>query len=169
MKKIIIILTIISFIFICSSKDEIIIPKDSIRFRIIANSDSLNDQNTKLKIKEELITNIMPEITNINNLNESRSAIKSSIPNIENILNKYNVNYNINFGNNYFPAKEYNGLQYPAGNYESLVITLGNGLGKNWWCVLYPPLCLIENKPTNDKIEYKYLIKEVLAKHSRNY
>jgi len=167
MKKIIIILAIISLGFIISNKDSITIPKNSIRFRIIANSDSLNDQNEKLKIKEDLINTIIPEITSANNIQESRNIIQNVIPKINNKLTKYNIKYNINFGQNYFPNKELNGISYASGNYESLVITLGEGLGKNWWCVLYPPLCLVENNNTNN-IEYKSLIKEIITKHSLN-
>ena len=167
MKKIIILLSIISFVFIISNHDEIVIPKSSIRFRIIANSDSLKDQNEKIKIKEDLIKNIIPEITSSNNIQESRIAIENSIPKINNSLKKYNIKYNIDFGQNYFPSKDLNGISYPSGNYESLVIILGDGIGKNWWCVLYPPLCLVENNNSNN-IQYKSLIKEIITKHSIN-
>lgn len=169
MKKIIIVLALVSFLFIVSNKDEIVIPTSSIRFRIIANSDSLIDQNTKLKIKEELISSVIPEITSAKTINESRNKIKETLPKINNILNKYNIKYNINYGNNYFPTKSYEGIKYPSGNYESVVVTLGEGLGKNWWCVLYPPLCLVENQSTSNNIEYKSLIKDILTKSSRNY
>ena len=168
MKKIIIILSIMSFIFIISNHDQIVIPKSAIRFRIIANSDSLKDQNEKLKIKEELIKTIIPNITTANNIKESRTAIEQAIPQIDNKLKTYNIKYNIDFGQNYFPSKDLNGISYPSGNYESLVITLGDGIGKNWWCVLYPPLCLIENKTNSSNIEYKSLIKEIISKHSVN-
>ena len=157
-----------SFIFIISNHDQIVIPKSAIRFRIIANSDSLKDQNEKLKIKEELIKTIIPNITTANNIKESRTAIEQAIPQIDNKLKTYNIKYNIDFGQNYFPSKDLNGISYPSGNYESLVITLGDGIGKNWWCVLYPPLCLIENKTNSSNIEYKSLIKEIISKHSVN-
>ena len=167
MKKNIILLSIISFIFIISNHDEIVIPKSSIRFRIIANSDSLKDQNEKLMIKEDLVKNIIPEIIASNSIQESRIAIENSIPKINNSLKKYNIKYNIDFGQNYFPSKDLNGISYPSGNYESLVIILGDGIGKNWWCVLYPPLCLVENNNSNN-IQYKSLIKEIITKHSIN-
>ena len=68
--------------------------------------------------------------------------------------NKYNMEYTVDFGYNYFPEKKYRGLKYEEGYYESLVITIGEGKGDNWWCVLFPNLCLVdlENK-TN--VEYK--------------
>lgn len=140
-------------------------PKESIRFRIIANSNNINDQLTKQQIKKELITNYIPNILNSTNIEESRKNIKEELKNIDNYLKNNNIEYSINFGNNYFPKKELNGITYDQGNYESLVITLGKGLGDNWWCVLYPPLCLIEKNNTND-INFKSYIKERIDKYN---
>ena len=65
------------------------------------------------------------------------------------------------------PEKEYEGVTIPSGNYESLVITLGSGLGDNWWCVMFPPLCLLEAKDNNtENIEYKFLVQEILEKYT---
>ena len=103
MKKIIIILSILSIIYITNNKDNIVIPKDSIRFRIIANSNTIQDQALKLNIKEDLINTIIPRI-NANNINESRKKIKENIPLIEDKLKTYDIPYKINYGNNYFPT-----------------------------------------------------------------
>ena len=75
------------------------------------------------------------------------------------IVSLYTNDYNIKYGLNYFPEKKYKNVIYPEGNYESLVITLGEGVGENWWCVLYPPLCLIDEE--NDNIEYDLYIKKI--------
>lgn len=155
MKKIIIILSIISFIYIFKNKDEVIIPSDSIRFRIIANSNSIEDQNIKNTIKDDLINNVFQNIINIEN----------SIDLVDNTLKKYDVNYSISFGNNYFPKKTYKGITYPSGNYKSLVITLESGMGNNFWCVMYPPLCLIDNMKDTSDITYKFLIMDTLKKY----
>ena len=160
MKKIIIMLFVISSIYIFNNKNEIIIPNDAIRFRIIANSNSLEDQNIKKIIKEDLINNFMSKI-------KTREDISNNIGMIDNILKSYNINYDINYGINYFPEKEYNGVKYPKGNYESLVITLEDGLGDNYWCVMYPPLCLIENNESN-KVEYKLMYKQILDSYKNN-
>ena len=163
MKKIIIILSIISLIYITNNKEEVLIPNESIRFRIIANSNNLQDQALKMNIKDKLIKRIIPFIEESKTINESRNNINKSIPLIKEELDSYEIPYNISFGNNYFPTKEYKGIEYPKGNYESLVITLGNGLGDNYWCVLYPPLCLVEEN--NNNIEYKSLVKEIINKY----
>ena len=157
MKKIIIILFVFSLIYIFSNKDNIIIPSDAVRFRIIANSNSLEDQAIKKEIKNDLINNIFPNI-------KSKDNIKENMDNINNIIKSYDVNYSINYGMNYFPEKEYNGIKYPKGNYESLVITLEDGLGDNYWCVMYPPLCLIKEDNTSE-VEYKLLAKEIIKKY----
>ena len=162
MKKIIVFLFVLTIIYISKSEEEIIIPTNSIRYRIIANSDSTKDQMLKMNIKEKLDEEILPILSDSNSIEDSRLVIKDNLDNIKNIVSKYTDDFDVNYGKNYFPKKTYKGINYDAGNYESLVITLGSGLGKNWWCVLYPPLCLID-KNTND-VEYTTLVKEILKK-----
>ena len=84
---------------------------------------------------------------------------------IKNLLNEenYKENFKISFGQNYFPKKEYKGIEYNEGYYESLVVKLGRGNGHNGWCILFPPLCLIEaNESDTNNIEYKSIIKEII-------
>lgn len=162
MKKIIVFLFVLTIIYISKSEEEIIIPTNSIRYRIIANSDSTKDQMLKMNIKEKLDEEILPILSDSNSIEDSRLLIKDNLDNIKNIVSKYTDDFDVNYGKNYFPEKTYKGISYDAGNYESLVITLGSGLGKNWWCVLYPPLCLIDEN-TND-VEYTTLVKEILNK-----
>lgn len=167
MKKIIIVLFILTIAFLLNKDDKnVIIPDNAIRFRIIANSNNINDQAEKIKIKNELEPVINNILTNSNNIEESRQNIKNNLSNINNIIEKYNSNYKVNYGINYFPKKEYKGVTYSSGNYESLVVTLGDGQGDNWWCVLFPPLCLIEaSKEDYDDITYSSYIKELIEKY----
>ena len=169
MKKILIILSIIIVILSLNKTEKITIPKESIRFRVIANSNSEHDQNTK----NELVKNLYQEIETINtyskDIKTSREIINNNIHNFEKVVKNtiqneiYKDNYDINYGENYFPEKEYKGVSYEEGNYESLVITLGDGLGDNFWCVLFPPLCLLEAEETDtNKIEYTSFIKEII-------
>ena len=162
MKKIIVLLFVLTIIYISKSEEEIIIPTNSIRYRIIANSDSTKDQMLKMNIKEKLDEEILPILSDSNSIEDSRLLIKDNLDNIKNIVSKYTDDFDVNYGKNYFPEKTYKGINYDAGNYESLVITLGSGLGKNWWCDIYPPLCLIDEN-TND-VEYTTLVKEILKK-----
>lgn len=166
MKKIIFIILIVIFIILnISQPKEIIIPQDSIRFRIIANSNSQIDQDIKKNIKKDLEKNFFTKLNNAKSLSETRQLITDNQSELENLLNKYNLNYHISFGQNYFPKKEYKGVTYEAGNYESLVISLGEAQGANWWCVMYPPLCMLESNSNNyEEIEYKLYIEEVLER-----
>lgn len=174
MKKIIILLSIISIIFIMTNKESeyVIIPKDSIRFRIIPNSNTVNDLYMKELVKEE-ITSVINEIETSKNITETREKIMSSYPKIKYKIselfkeNNYNETFEINYGTNYFPEKIYNGVKYPEGNYESVVIKIGVASGDNYWCVLFPPLCMMEAKET-DKVEYKFFIEEIINKYIKN-
>lgn len=168
MKKILIILTLIVSILVINKEDKLIIPEESIRFRVIANSNSTEDQ----LLKKEILKNLSEEIDNIqtnDSIVETREYIKENIPKIEEIVNntiKENnstKDFHINYGKNYFPEKVYNNVIYKEGNYESLVITLGEGSGKNFWCVLFPPLCLVNEQ--DDNIEYKSIVKEIIKKY----
>ena len=177
MKKILFIMCILIFMsFLTNVKqvnsEEIIIPKEAIRIRVLANSNKEIDQKIKMKLSIELqkeITNLLQDTTNIE---EARLIIKSNM----NFLNEktkeflkkenYNTEFTITFGNAFFPEKKYNDVIYEQGYYESLLVTLGSGKGNNWWCVLFPPLCLMEaNETETDKVEYKFFVQELLEKY----
>lgn len=166
MKKILYILSIIFLLIIfINMKNNQTIQDESIRFRIIANSNSLEDQNLKKLIKRELEISIFPLLQNSQSIYETRNIIHQNKNLIDEILSKYNIDYDINYGINFFPEKEYDDYVYQEGNYESLVIKLGEAKGNNWWCVMYPPLCLIDQNSNNkEDIEYKLYIKEILQK-----
>ena len=164
MKKVIVVLFLVSLAFIFSNHDEeIIIPNNAIRFRVIANSDSVEDQMKKMEIKSAVENKVYALINGENNAIEVRNIIEDNMDTIKDIVEEYNVPYNINYGNNYFPSKTYKGIMYPAGNYESLVITLGDGVGANFWCVLFPPLCLIDNSREDiSDVDYQLYVKKLL-------
>ncbi len=168
MKKILyIILIIIVLSFYLTNQNNPIIPSNSIRFRIIANSNSNIDQTTKKQIKKDLETSFFPLLDKSKSLTETRNIIKNNEYIIKNTLDSYNIPYTINYGTNYFPKKTYKGINYDEGQYESLVISLGEAKGNNWWCVMYPPLCLLDmNDEEEDynEVEYKFYIQEIISK-----
>ena len=167
MKKIIIFLFVITIISSYFNNDKVIIPNESIRFRIIASSNDLKDQEQKNNVKLAIEPILEDVLSSSNDINISRININKSIPLMEKQINSITNNYSINYGNNYFPKKVYQNVEYPEGNYESLVITLGDGLGDNWWCVLFPPLCLLEAQEENIKdINYTFYIKEIIDKYN---
>lgn len=167
MKKILILLALISIILLYTNKTEeyVIVPNESIRFRIIPNSNTAEDLYMKEEVKEgisDIITSLSKE-----NINETRTNIVNNLPllrnKVQNVFdeNNYNQTFNINYGINYFPEKTYKGVKYQSGNYESMVVSIGNASGDNYWCVLFPPLCMMEAKES-EKVEYKFFIKEII-------
>ena len=166
MKKIIIILAVLITILVINKEEKVIIPKDSIRFRVIASSNSLEDQELKRKIITNLKDNIK-KTEDFNNISDTRKYIQEELPEFNKIVDKTIKDNNskqvfhINYGKNYFPRKVYKDVVYEEGDYESLVITLGEGAGNNFWCVLFPPLCLIDDQDT----EYKSFVKEIVDKY----
>ena len=164
LKKVIVVLFLVSLAFLFSNhEEEIIIPNKAIRFRVIANSDSVEDQMKKMEIKSAVEKEVYTLINGEGNISQVRNIIEDNMDTIKDIVEEYNVPYNINYGNNYFPSKTYKGIMYPAGNYESLVITLGNGVGANFWCVLFPPLCLIDNSREDiSDVDYQLYVKKLL-------
>lgn len=174
MKKIIIVMLIATGIMIYGNKSsELIIPKEAIRFRVIANSDEKVDQDIKLLVRDELQTKITSDLESSDGLATSRKILSSNIDNYKQVVattlenNNIQEPFSINYGLNYFPEKTYKGVKYQEGNYESLVVTLGSGEGKNWWCVLFPPLCLLEAEEEEEveEVEYKFFVQELIDKY----
>ena len=166
MKKIIPILFIFFLIYGLNNKEEIIIPDYAIRFRVIANSNSMKDQELKLKVKSVLEDDLNKLMVSAKNSEEAKNLISDNLSNIRKKVNELAPTNKVSFGKNYFPSKTYHGINYDEGMYDSLVVTLGNGDGNNWWCVMFPPLCLIEGKNNNtDEVEYRLLIKDIIDKY----
>jgi len=171
MKNIILtIIAIISFYMLVGHVSSLVIPEDALRIRVIANSNSEYDQMIKNEVKENIQVKLYDLLKNTKGVEDARVVINSNLDYIDSEVNKtlklnnYNLGYTINYGMNFFPKKEYKGTVYEEGYYESLVVTLGSGEGDNWWCVLFPPLCLIEAEESDD-IEYTSYVKELIEKY----
>lgn len=156
MKKIVLIIFVIVTVLSINKNYK---EQNMIRFRIIASSNQEEDQELKRKILKSIKKDLLS--SSATTIEEEREYLKNKIPTFEEKIKKElpNNNYSIHYGLNYFPQKQYNGKTYKEGEYESLVITLGSGEGNNFWCILFPPLCMIDD----EEIEYKSLIKEVLS------
>ena len=120
-----------------------------LRMHVIANSDSREDQELKLKVRDAVL-NEGREI--FNGSITSKDAEEKIIPNIKrlenvakDVINKNGYNYDVNIvvRNEYFKTRTYNNqITLPAGNYMAVKVIIGEGKGKNWWCVMFPPMCL---------------------------
>ena len=155
-----------------NSEEQVIIPNDAIRIRVIANSNSLDDQQEKLVVRKNLQIFLSDLLKDAKTKEETEETIKSNISNInQNITDTLNsleskTKYETNYGLNYFPEKEFKGITYESGYYDSLVVTLGKGKGNNWWCVLFPPLCLLPTEEENiTDVEYGFFVNEVISNY----
>lgn len=126
------------------------IPEQAIRLRIIANSDSVVDQTVKHKVRDAILAEVESWERQPETIEEARKVMKEHLPFFQQLaektLQKHGLDYDVNvdFGKVSFPTKLYGDHLYPAGKYEALRITLGQGEGENWWCVLFPPLCFVD-------------------------
>lgn len=132
---------------------EVMIPQDSIRLRILANSDGTQDQLIKRQIRDKIVEQMnqwVLELEDPQSLEQARAIIRKHLPELNALvgaeLERRNISYafNVELGVVPFPTKMYGGTVYPAGEYEAVRVTLGAGKGQNWWCVLFPPLCFID-------------------------
>lgn len=169
MKKILLVGLVISVYVLISAGIEKtnIIPKEAIRIRILANSNSDEDQKIKSEVKESVEPYLYDLLKNTYSMSEARTIINNNMENIHEVIDNSLLDrqkYSVNFGKNYFPEKVYKGVTYEEGYYDSLLIKLGDGLGDNWWCVLFPPLCLLEGEESDD-VEYSTYVGELLKNY----
>ena len=130
-----------------------------IRFHVIANSDSPQDQALKLKVRDEVIEKMNPKFEKSSSIEETRKIISDNLNLMKDIaqneVKRLNSDYDVNveFGMDNFPTKSYGNFTLPAGEYQTAKIVIGEGKGQNWWCVMFPPLCFIDitNGLTNDR------------------
>ena len=118
-----------------------------IRLHILANSDSKSDQRIKLKVRDAILNEV--SLKDKDFLQKSETVANS-------VLSNYNYKAIAKYGEFYFPTKKYKNVTLPCGKYNSVRIVLGEGEGQNWWCVLYPPMCLSEGEVVlSDKAQKK--------------
>lgn len=127
------------------------IPDEAIRLRILANSDSDADQRVKLAVRDNVNAYVSELVQHIDHIEKAREVVASHVPEISRIVertlteNSLEQSFEVAYRTNVtFPLKVYGPYLYPAGEYEAVLITLGEGAGANWWCVLFPPLCFLD-------------------------
>ncbi|SES19362.1 stage II sporulation protein R [Salipaludibacillus aurantiacus] len=136
------------------------IPEESIRLRIKSNSNSPADQQLKLNIRNEVNRHVSTWTSDFEDLKQARAEIENRMPElqtvIQNELDKMNVStpFNVSLKEGVdFPTKQYGKRIYPAGEYEAVFVEIGDGLGDNWWCVLFPPLCFVDMGDSKESAE----------------
>lgn len=169
MKKIICVLVLVLFLstfFIYGAQ----VQGDYVRIHVRANSNEEFDQQLKMEVKEEVVNYLASKLENVKSIDESRQIIQDSILDIEKVANEHlksrnsMQNASVNFDNEYFPTRLYGDTLVASGNYDAVIIDIGEGDGDNWWCVVYPPLCFVGGKQTDSqKIIYKSKLVEMFG------
>lgn len=150
------------------------IAKNIIRFHVRANSDSEYDQQLKLKVKDAIVNFMQPLLANSSSIDESRQILQENLDAIitkaKEVLQQEGADNEVTayFETSYFPMKSYGDMTFPPGEYEAFRIDIGEASGKNWWCVLYPPLCFVEATHGVLPEESKNTLKNVLTEEEYN-
>ena len=121
------------------------------RLHVIANSDSCEDQNLKFIVRDKILDYMNSLVdTNISSKDEVIKIVSENLENFNTIAqntiyeNGYNYDVSVEIGNFAFPTKSYGDISLPAGYYDALRVSIGEAKGKNWWCVMFPPLCFVD-------------------------
>lgn len=142
------------------------IAREIIRFHVIANSDSDEDQALKLLVKNTLVEKLSPYLSNTDTIEEARTVLQDKLTYIkemaENTIraNGFDYTVSVSLEEVFFPLRRYGDYTFPPGTYEALRVKIGEASGKNWWCVMFPPLCFVDetysiiDAKTNEKLEY---------------
>lgn len=161
-----------------------------IRLHVIANSDTLEDQALKYKIRDKLVEKVAADFSKAATIDEARALVLNNREQILTLAREevkaWGKEYPVTvaYGDFYFPTKSYGSVTLPAGQYEALKVVIGQGKGQNWWCVLFPPLCFVDitsnlaqqgsakavmleennHNEAKPKIEYRFKILEIIHK-----
>lgn len=121
-----------------------------LRFHVIANSDSEEDQTLKLEIKDAVVDYMKEILADAKSVEDTRAIVTAHTEEIKKIAQAhaaakgFNYPVDVFIERRYFPVKSYGGYTFPAGEYEAICVELGEHSGKNWWCVMYPSLCFVD-------------------------
>ena len=146
------------------------VAEEIIRFHVIANSDSTQDQALKLTVKNTLVKSLSPFLQDSDTIDEARGILSDKLSYIQEVAedtilqNGYHYSVAVSLENCYFPLKVYGDYTFPPGTYEALRVQIGEAEGKNWWCVMFPPLCFVDETysilNTDSQTKLKHLLTE---------
>lgn len=128
--------------------DRQMLNEELIRFHVVANSDKAEDQQVKLQVRDAVLDALQKDLQNITDMDTAKAYLQENLPQIQKIANEtltaagFEPDAIVSLCKEAFTTRQYDTFSLPAGVYESLRITIGDGEGKNWWCVAFPSLCL---------------------------
>ena len=152
-----IIAIVLIFVFtpLTGSSSEI----EYLRIHIRANSNSVEDQTVKYRVKEEVVDALIPLLSEIDSFKQAKTTIEQNYSLIENVANNvlkqegFTYKSNAKIENEYFPTRSYENITLEEGYYDALILELGSGEGENWWCIVFPAFCFTKSQKS-DNIVY---------------
>lgn len=144
------------------------------RLHVIANSNSVEDQELKYKVRDSLLEYMNSLCSNVSSKQEAISIAKNNIKDFEDIAQKvvlengYDYPISVEIGQYDFPTKEYGDVSLPAGMYDALRVKIGSATGRNWWCVMFPPLCFVDVSSGVVPDSSKELLQENMSEEEYN-
>ena len=153
----------------CSNEKQQKLSKECVRIHIRANSNSQQDQAVKLAVRDEITKYLSFALDGCDSKQAALRVLSNESEKLVQIANStlyaHNFAYkaSIRINREYFPDRNYDGYDFPAGDYDAVIIELGEGVGDNWWCVAFPPLCFVP-ADGKEKIVYRSWIKDMLDK-----
>lgn len=126
-----------------------------IRFHVRANSDTKEDQELKLEVRDAILSRMVEKFEDSTSIDRSREIILENTEVIaevsREVIERWGKDYSVNVDlrEESFPIRKYGNLVFPQGDYEALIVEIGEAKGANWWCVMFPPLCLVDVTHSN--------------------
>lgn len=172
MKKIIMLLVMImSATMLCACNSQSSSQEQYLRIHIRANSNLTTDQNIKYKIKDELVKYLTPLVVECESFDSVVDMVESHKKDMENICddilsdNGFSYTSKVSLNEEYFPTRAYGEYVLESNFYDAIIVELGEAIGDNWWCVVYPPLCFVEAKQLDtNNIVYKSKLLEIIRR-----
>lgn len=140
-----------------------------VRFHVLANSDTQKDQQLKLCVRDAVLDYMKPYMQDCNSIEQSKEVLAKSLDRIKETalkeieINGFEYDVSVFLSNDLFPTKNYGSITFPAGMYDALRIEIGEAKGRNWWCVMFPPMCFVDAACDDVSDESKEKLKNVLT------
>ena len=169
-----IITSVITYSAIYSKEIQGGIAREVLRFHVIANSDEDYDQKLKIKVRDEVLNKFKDKMMYCDDLQNTKLFFEANIDEVikiaEDVIKREGYDYDVNayIGKSFFPTKNYGDISFPKGEYDALKIEIGKAEGKNWWCVMFPPLCFVDVACNKVSDSSKQKLENVLSDEEYN-
>ena len=138
-----------------ASRTHTEIADQMIRLHVLAASDSETEQAVKLEVRDAVLEDLRPKLAACTGKEDAAAVLEAALPAVEAaaLSAAGDRDVTVSLSEEYYPTRDYDGFSLPAGRYTSLRVVLGEGAGHNWWCVVYPPLCVTAAEASQEAIE----------------